>query len=216
MPRANRYYQKNYVYHITHRCNHKNFYLKFKKDKSRYRYWLYQAVKKYHLSVLNYVITNNHIHLLVYDSGDIAIANSMRLIASRVSFEYNSRKQVDGGAFWQGRYFATAVQEASYLLNCMVYIDLNMVRCGVVSHPKAWPFGGYTELLQSDKRYRILDKEKILELSGTKFWDVFIENYHYLITSKLNSRQLNREPIWTETSAVGDDNFMSNFNRSKS
>jgi putative transposase len=39
------------------------------------------------------------------------------------------------GAFWEDNYHATAVDELHYLHHCMVYIDLNMVRAGVVNHP---------------------------------------------------------------------------------
>lgn len=85
MPRANRYYQLGHVYHITHRCHNEQFFLKHRNEKRHYRYWLYQAVKRYGLSVLNYIVTSNHIHLLAYDTGDSVIANSMRLVASRVA-----------------------------------------------------------------------------------------------------------------------------------
>jgi len=51
------------------------------------------------------------------------------------------------GAYWEDRYHATAVESADHLARCMVYIDTNMVRSGVVSHPSMWPFSGYNEYL---------------------------------------------------------------------
>jgi len=30
-----------------------------------------------------------------------------------------------------------------HLIQCIAYIDLNMVRAGVVNHPSEWNFGGY-------------------------------------------------------------------------
>ena len=62
----------------------------------------------------------------------------MQLIAGRTAHEYNQRKG-RSGAFWEDRYHATAVDSDKYLARCMVYIDLNMVRAGVVSHPGEWP-----------------------------------------------------------------------------
>jgi hypothetical protein len=32
------------------------------------------------------------------------------------------------------------------LARCLVYIDLNMVRAGVLRHPAHWPVGGYHEV----------------------------------------------------------------------
>ena len=37
----------------------------------------------------------------------------------------------------------------------MVYIDTNMVRAGVVSHPAMWPFCGYNEI-QEPRRKNVL------------------------------------------------------------
>ena len=108
MPRANRYYMAGYVWHITHRCHQKQFLLKFAKDRRRWIDWLFEAKKRYGLTVLNYLVTSNHIHLLVFDNGNNRIFSSLQLIAGRVSQEYNQRKGRKG-AFWEDRYHATAI-----------------------------------------------------------------------------------------------------------
>ena len=84
MPRANRYFLPGHVWHITHRCHKKEFLLKFSKDRKRWRYWLLEAKMRYGLSILNFIITSNHIHLLVVDHGRGEIARSMQLIAGRI------------------------------------------------------------------------------------------------------------------------------------
>jgi len=63
------------------------------------------------------------------------------LVAGRTAQEYNQRKGRKG-AFWEDRYHATAVDSEMYLARCMIYIDLNMVRAGVASHPVDWPWCG--------------------------------------------------------------------------
>jgi putative transposase len=60
MPRANRHYIPGYVWHITHRCHKKEFLLKFARDRRRYLQWLFEAKKRYGLTVLNYMVTSNH------------------------------------------------------------------------------------------------------------------------------------------------------------
>ena len=95
----------------------KNFYLNFN-DRKRWRYWLVEAKKRYGLSVLNYIVTSNHIHLLVQDCGRGEIAKSMQLIAGRTAQEYNQRKKRKG-AFWEDRSHATAVDTGDYLSRCM-------------------------------------------------------------------------------------------------
>jgi putative transposase len=58
------------------------------------------------------------------------IPKSIQLVAGRTGQEYNERKRKKG-AFGEGRYHATAVETGRHLRQCLVYIDLNMVRAGV-------------------------------------------------------------------------------------
>ncbi len=137
MPRAKRHYAPGYVWHLTHRCHNREFLLRFARDRARWRHWLFEARKRYSLSVLDYIVTSNHVHLLVRDTKAPSIARSMQLIAGRVAQEYNNRKR-RRGAFWEDRYFATAIATDRHLVRCLTYIDLNMVRAGVVDHPSQW------------------------------------------------------------------------------
>jgi len=45
-----------------------------------------------------------------------------------------------------GRYHATAIDSQQYFIQCLVYIDMNMVRAGIVQHPSDWVHGGYQEI----------------------------------------------------------------------
>jgi putative transposase len=92
MPRANRHFLPGYIWHLTHRCHQKKFLLKFARDRRRYLHWVFEAKKRFGLSVLNYMVTSNHVHLLIRDTGQDVIARSMQLIAGRVAQEYNQRK----------------------------------------------------------------------------------------------------------------------------
>jgi len=43
------------------------------------------------------------------------------------------------------------VEKNRYLRKCITYIDLNMVRAGVVEHPTQWEFCGYNEIQNPEK-----------------------------------------------------------------
>ena len=45
---------------------------------------------------------------------------------------------------------------------CLFYIDLNMVRAGAVTHPLEWKHAGIHELIGNKKRYRIINRNKLL------------------------------------------------------
>ncbi|MEZ4599875.1 MAG: transposase [Syntrophotaleaceae bacterium] len=152
MPRANRYFLPGHIWHITHRCHKQDFLLKFAFDRRAWLRWLFEAKKRYGLCILNYMVTSNHIHLLVKDRGNNAIPKSMQLVAGRVAQEFNQRKKRKG-AFWEDRYHATAVASDHHFARCLTYIDLNMVRAGVVDDPADWPESGYAEQMQTKQRY---------------------------------------------------------------
>ena len=154
MPRANRHFLPGQLWHLTHRCHEKSFLLRFPRDRRAYRRWLFEAKKRFGLCVLNYVMTSNHIHLLVKDTGEGVLAQSVQLAAGRTAQQYNLRKGRQG-AFWEDRYHATAVEAGEHLYRCLVYIDLNMVRAGVVRHPAAWKDGGYRDIDEADGSYAL-------------------------------------------------------------
>ena len=66
----------------------------------------------------------------------------------------------------EDRYHATAIDSDEYLQRCLIYIDLNMVRAGVVNHPGQWKESGFSEIRVPPKRYAIIDLQSLTELIG--------------------------------------------------
>ena len=207
MPRAHRYFLPGHVWHITHRCHKKEFLLKFVRDRERWRVWLFEARKRYGLCVLNYIVTSNHIHLLLLDQGKGEIAKSMQLIAGRTAQEYNQRKHRKG-AYWEDRYHATAVDTDAYLARCMVYIDLNMVRAGVVKHPKDWRWSGYYELYNPKQRYAVLNNEALLKIFAVDSIERLKHEHQQWVHTELQSEQSQRDAMWSDSLAAGSQPFV--------
>lgn len=207
MPRANRNFLPGHIWHITHRCHKKEFLLKFAKDRQRWLYWLFQAKQRYGLSVLNYVVTSNHIHLLVKDTGEAVIPRSLQLIAGRTGQEYNNRKSRKG-AYWEDRYHATAIAADSHLFQCLTYIDLNMVRAGVVSHPEQWVHGGYREIQSPPLRYRIIDLPTLITLYGAPALSDLQQQLRERVAEELQGTRSGKEEKWSTSIAIGSDRFI--------
>jgi len=170
--------------------------------------WLFESKKRYDLCILNYMVTSNHIHLLVVDNGKReTIPDSMQLMAGRTGQEYNQRKDRKG-AFWEDRYHATAVSFDDHLFRCMVYIDMNMVRAGVVDHPKDWPFCGYNEIQSPRQRYSIIDYQTLISFLQMKDLEELQESCKNRVEQALQSREKAREPKWNESVAVGNKPFI--------
>ena len=207
MARANRHHIPGQVWHITHRCHDRRFLLTFARDRTRWIHWLFESKKRYGLRVLNYIVTSNHIHLLVLDGDKDVIPRSMQLTAGQTGKEYNRRK-ARKGAFWEDRYHATAVETESHLLRCLAYIDLNMVRANVVEHPSNWAFGGYSEIQNPPKRYSLLDRESLMWACAVEDDEHLRRLHRQTIEEALSKNSRQREPEWTEAIAVGSKPFV--------
>lgn len=207
MTRAHRVFLPGHIWHITHRCHARAFLLNVRQDRRCWLDWLLEARRRYGLCVLNYIVTCNHVHLLVRDRGEGEIAQAMQLVAGRTAQTYNDRKQRDG-AFWKDRYHATAVASDGHLLRCMAYIDLNMVRAGAVEHPSQWRESGYCELQRLPQRYRIIDATELCRLLECATPAAVRRRVTGWTERTLIERPAARESAWTESLAVGSRPFL--------
>jgi hypothetical protein len=89
-----------------------------------------------------------------------------------------------------------------------VYIDLNMVRAGVVSHPAHWHASGYREIQTPPIRKRIIDVEKLAELCEVCNVDKIQTIHRQWIEDELKENHLVREAKWSEAIAVGSKAFV--------
>ena len=158
---------------------------------------------------MDYMVTSNHIHLLLYDIADReCIPRTIQLIAGRTGQEFNQRKRRKG-AFWEDRYHATAVESREHLIQCILYIDLNMVRAGVVSHPLEWGrFSGYKEIQNPKERYSLIDHAQLVTLLGKEGTDDLIDSHAAWVDDAVKQGNKPREVKWTESIAVGSKEFV--------
>jgi putative transposase len=127
----------------------------------------------------------------------------MQLISGRTAQEFNRRQQRKG-AFWEDRYHATAVQTNDHLARCMVYIDLNMVRAGEVTHPMQWESSGYFESNHPKPRAGRLDMPSICRLLKCESSQQLNQRRDEWINDRLQAGDLKRQSYWTDSVAVGD------------
>lgn len=227
MPRANRFFIPDQVLHVTHRCHKQDYLLRFHKDRRNWIRWLFEARKRYDLKVLNYMVTSNHVHLLVTAAQLDTLQRSMQLIAGRTAQEYNQRKHRKG-AYWslsasclsrhlfihelrEDRYHATVVETNEHLWRCLVYIDLNMVRAGIVQHPSEWRDCGYHEIQHPPQRRRIIDRQLLMRLLNIKGERALQQTHRQWIEATIASGSLEKDTKWTRSLAVGSQAFVTDI-----
>jgi putative transposase len=154
------------------------------------------------------MVTFNHVHLLVVDDGERdVIPNSMQLVAGRTGQEYNQRKNRKG-AYWEDRYHATAVESGDHLARCVVYIDTNMVRAGVVSHASMWPSCGYHEIQEPRRKNVLIDYERLQRLLGAGSYDQLRSSHKGWVEEYIGDGERARREEWTDSIAVGSVPFV--------
>ncbi|WP_372367327.1 transposase [Candidatus Uabimicrobium sp. HlEnr_7] len=134
----------NGLFHITTRCNNKNFYFKEDEDFIEYLKVIEKAREKYSFKLHAYCITSNHTHLLISTPVEDNLSKIMQYINGEYAKNYN-RRHKRTGHFWGGRFYSTIIDSETQLLNCIFYIELNMTRNKVTKHPKEWKWSSYSQ-----------------------------------------------------------------------
>ena len=156
------------------------------------------------MDILDYVVTSNHVHLLLWAQDGKTVSGMMQYVQGTTGRDFNFRKEREG-SFWRGRYYPTLIQNGEHLRRCLFYIDLNMVRAKAVIHPREWRFCGYHELCGVRKRYRILNRDRLLTCLGAPCdGEGFASWYNHTLNEKLRVGYHFRESLWSECVAVGD------------
>lgn len=207
MPRSSDYLVSGNTYHLTQRCHGREFLLRLAKDRDTCREWLRVGVQRYDVPVYGYCITSNHIHVLAHAKDEEAVSGLMHLVTGATAKRFNVRKERTG-SMWEHPFHCTAVENGRHLLNCLVYINMNMVRAGAVSHPQEWRWCGHDELIGRRQRYRIIDRERLVESLGAGGEEGLKERYEDALARRIEARLMGREAYWSESLAVGSQAFV--------
>ena len=99
-----------------------------------------------------YVLMDNHFHLLVTPTTQDGLPRMMQAVGRRY-VQYFNRRHARTGTLWEGRYRSMVLQPERYLLPCMVYLDLNPVRAGLVQQAAdyAWSSHAHWVGLRNDR-----------------------------------------------------------------
>lgn len=204
MPRAQRRFDHHSLWHITHRCHNRDFLLRFAQDRDTWRHWLWRARRRFGLTVLNYIVTRNHIHLMVESHDRTTIPAALKLAAGCTAQKYNERKD-RRGAFWEDRYHAVAIETPEHFARCVVYVDLNMVRAGAVREPLEWRWSGWFEMHRPRQRYVLIDGDRLQQLLGHTSIDEHVAARRHWLHEAMAAGALSREPRWTEPQLAYDE-----------
>ncbi len=146
-------------------------------------------------------------HRLIEAQERLGVSGLMRNSAREFARTYNRRKE-RMNAYWGDNFHATLVEGGRYLWSCLCYVELNMVRCGVVGHPREWEWVGYHEIMGGRRRYCLLDVERLCWRLGTGDLEEVRRHLEAALAEAIARGMLEREAIWTESLAIGSAAFV--------
>ncbi len=158
MGRAPRVDVGNEVYHIVNRANGRRSIFSTPDEYRHFEMLLKEAVEKFNMRLLAYVLMPNHWHLLVYPRGDGDLSLFMQWLTLTHTQQYHVWKKTTGhGHIYQGRYKSFLVEKDTYLVTVTKYIERNPVRANLTRTVEAWRWGsGYRRLEGTRKEQSLL------------------------------------------------------------
>jgi Transposase and inactivated derivatives len=139
--RKNRLLRDGARYHVTARVNNREFLMKEENAKSLFLKILKKAQTKFSFRLDNFVVMENHVHLIIKPEGAEKLSRIMQWILSVFAMTYN-RRFGRTGHFWGTRFFSRIINSLRQYLIISHYIDDNPVRSGLADKPVNWKFGG--------------------------------------------------------------------------
>ncbi|SEA75389.1 transposase [Acidovorax soli] len=146
MARLPRLTLAGYPHHIIQRGNNRQVIFVDRQDFETMLALLAENAQKFAVAIHAYVLMDNHFHLLATPATAEALPLMMQAVG-RSYVRYFNQRHGRSGTLWEGRYRSTLIESERYLLACMVYIDLNPVRAGMVAQPGAWPWSSHAHCL---------------------------------------------------------------------
>ena len=146
MARLPRLALPGFPHHVIQRGNNRQPTFHHTGDYQTFLALLHEYAEQEQVDIHAYVLMGNHFHLLATPQVEQGLSRMMQAVGRRYVQTFNRIHQRTG-TLWEGRFKATVVQTERYLLACMVYVDLNPVRAGLVAQPGDYrwsSFGHYT------------------------------------------------------------------------
>ncbi|WP_369413459.1 transposase [Alishewanella maricola] len=142
MSRRLRMFIDNMPYHIVHRGHNRTNCFKFEAVKGMFFSMLCNKLDECGIKLHAFVLMSNHYHLLVTPQSGKEVPHFMQCLGRHFAGYYNALNEKTG-TVWDGKYFASLVENDYYVLACYRYIELNPVRAGIVRTPDQYHWSSY-------------------------------------------------------------------------
>ena len=168
MARLARVSVPGHPYHVIQRGNNRQPIFRSDADREKMRSLLAENAAQFDVAIHAYVLMDNHFHLLVTPHAHDGLPKMMQAVGRRYVRHFNDTHQ-RSGTLWEGRYKSALVQSERYLLACMVYLDLNPVRAGIVGRAQDYPWSSHAHYVGLRNDRLVTPHALVWELGNTPF-----------------------------------------------
>lgn len=158
MPRRERNDAPNTIHHVIQRGNNRNYIYEDTQDKREFLSILSTAITTYDAVLLQYVLMDNHYHLLIR-LGDQPLSSIIWYLNRSYSLYYNKRYNRIG-TIYGGRYKSYIVPSSQKFFSTVRYIVRNPVKAGLSTTPAEYRWSGHASVL--DKEPSIINRSALL------------------------------------------------------
>lgn len=205
MPRQPRYFLPDLPQHVIQRGVDRRPTFFGPQDYQLYKACLHTAAKQCGCQIHAYVLMTNHTHLLVTPENSQSLPLMMQAIG-RTYVQTLNRRRDRTGTLWEGRYKASPIDSARYLLICSRYIELNPVRAGMVRTPAAYPYSSFSHNALGNSDPLITNHPVYNTLADDR--PARVENYRRLFGADIDSETLGDIRVSTNACLVlGNESF---------
>lgn len=165
-----RYYRQksqDCIYHITCRCNNQEMLFTEEIAFKKYLDILDRCKKKHIFDIYNYVIMQNHVHLIIHPGPMSDISQIMHSVNRWYARWYNIHYERKGH-FWEARFDSVQIKDDLQVLATMRYIDINPVKGQLAGRPTDWQYSGARFYINGCKNGLITAPKTYTELGETE------------------------------------------------
>ncbi|HEY8751382.1 MAG TPA: transposase [Tepidisphaeraceae bacterium] len=138
MPRTSRSAAGGVVYHVLNRGNGRMNIFRKPGDYLSFLQLLLDGKDKADIELFGFCLMPNHWHLVLRPKGDGDLAAYLSWVTNTHVKRYRSHYKSTSGHLYQGRYKSFPVQEDSYFLTLLRYVEANPLRAGMVAKAEQW------------------------------------------------------------------------------
>jgi len=195
-------------YLISHRCHERVSALRFMKSRKWYAERLRVTAKRHRISIINYLIAEDGVHLACAAENPDMISAMMQDLQSSTSKKFSSKRGGES-SMWQGRFKATFIHGGIWMRQCMLLLDLQVIATGKCNHPAEWKYSGWHELVGIKKRYRVISISHAMEAWGAGInIKKFRSEYVRAIEACCTNKSFGCLVTWADALAVGPSEWI--------